>query len=660
MKTKILLTALTWLITLQFTYAQYLVSATFLHYRNASQIEILLTDLGYDVSSMDLNAAEIYKITYNTIDVFGDPTIASGALYVPQVDCDTLPLVSDQHGTEFEKIHVPSDTWYYDSGFMFSANGFITTQSDFLGLGDNPGLHPYMHWESEATASIDLIRASREFLMDSLGIWDNNQLFLTGYSQGGHASMAIHKYIADNNLQSEFNVVASAPMSGTFPLYDAQFSEMFNEDPTYYTAEFVPYTIGSYQMIYGNLYENPNEYYDPPYDLIIPEWLSSGTHTYEEWAELIPKNFYDFMQDSVVDNITNNPNHPFNIDLRLNDLHNWVPDEPIRMLYCGMDSMVFPQNSTMTLDTMKALGATQVDALNLDWYGTHETCQYETIVYAAIWFDSLNAGCNIVTPYCMPNGATFSTQAEIDNFPIYHPFCIEIGGDVVINGNDITNLDSLISLKSIDGDLEIHTNEVLENLSGLDSLGSINGNFKVYLNDILTDFTGLENLGTIGDKLVVAYNPLLTSLTGLDNIDPGSIDDLTISNNDKLSYCEVESICEYLVTTEGNVKIHDNAPGCNSQDEVELACAVSVDEAQLPDKLFIYPNPSSTQITIELPNTPQKDALLTIYSMNSQRMLTSKITEQKTVVDVSGLRKGFYFVKVADDRKVVVGKMVKK
>jgi len=375
---------------------------------------------------------------------------------------------------------------------------------------------------------------------------------------------------------------------------------------------------------------------------------------------LIPDNYYDFMQDSVVYNIINNPNHPVNIDLRLNDLHNWVPDEPVRMLYCGMDSVVFPQNSIMTLDTMLALGATEVEALDLDPYGIHETCWIESFVYAVLWFDSLNAGCNIVTPICMLNGATFSTQAEIDNFRINHPFCIEIGGDVVISGSDITNLDSLITLKSIDGDLEIHTNEALESLSGLDSLGSINGNFKVYLNDALTDFTGLENLSAIDGHLVIAYNPLLNSLTGLDNIEPGSIDDLTISNNDNLSYCKVESICDFLVTSEGNVNIHDNAPGCNSQDEVELACAVSVDEAQLSDKLFIYPNPSSTQITVELPNTPQKNALLTIYNMNARQMLTTKITEQKTVVDISGLPKGFYFIKVSDDQTMMVGKLVKK
>jgi len=41
-------------------------------------------------------------------------------------------------------------------------------------------------------------------------------------------------------------------------------------------------------------------------------------------------------------------------------------------------------------------------------------------------------------------------------------------------------------------------------------------------------------------------------------------------------------------------------------------------------------------------------------------MLTSKIPNQKTVVDVSGLPNGFYFIKVADDKTMIVGKLVKK
>ena len=38
---------------------------------------------------------------------------------------------------------------------------------DYLGMGESPGLHPYVHGESEATATLDMIRAAREFISDS-------------------------------------------------------------------------------------------------------------------------------------------------------------------------------------------------------------------------------------------------------------------------------------------------------------------------------------------------------------------------------------------------------------------------------------------------------------------------------------------------------------
>jgi len=411
-------------------YAQYLISAKIIARSSASSVEAYLTSQGWDTSPMTINSVISYKITYNTTDVFGNPTIASGALYVPQL-CDTLPWVSWQHGTEFEKSYVPSNNGMRAQGLLYSGNGYITTLPDYLGMGDNPGIHPYVHWESEATASIDLIRAAREYLLNTHNIWDNNQLFLAGYSQGGHSTMAVHKYITVNNLQSEFNVVASAPMSGPYPLYDVQMPGIFNQDSTYSWTEFVPYAFASYQLVYGNLYENYNEYYDPPYDTQIALYLS-GSYTNAQWAEMMPNNYYDFMQDSVIFNIKNNPNHPANIALRKNDLHNWIPEEPVRMLYCGMDPMVFPQNSIMALDTMNALGATDVQAIDVYPNGDHGTCFIPALTYALFWFESLKVECQMVTsltsikilpeislyPNPVEDIATFSSD-EITSSEIY-------------------------------------------------------------------------------------------------------------------------------------------------------------------------------------------------------------------------------------------------
>src|SRR5690554_557773 len=60
-------------------------------------------------NSADLNPVESYKVTYNTTDVHGNPTIASGAVYIPTLtNCEYAPILAYEHGTEFNRNSVPS------------------------------------------------------------------------------------------------------------------------------------------------------------------------------------------------------------------------------------------------------------------------------------------------------------------------------------------------------------------------------------------------------------------------------------------------------------------------------------------------------------------------------------------------------------------------
>ena len=245
-----------------------------------------------------------------------------------------------------------------------------------------------------------------------------------------------------------------------------------------------------------------------------------------------------------------------------------------------------------------------------------------------------------LTQSCLPDGIAFSSQSEIDSFPINYPNCTEIEGMVNIYGDDITNLNGLNVLTSIG--------------EGLIVGGGWSGNPN------LTSLTGLDNLTSIGGILSIYYNNNIIDLSGLDNINADSIIGLLIINNASLSTCEVQSICEYLANPGGELDINNNASGCDNPEEVEEACLVSVEEVHNSEEIIIFPNPSSNYITIELPNTPQKNTFLTIYGLGSQEFITRQITDQKSVIDISGIPTGFYFVKVADERTVMVGKVVKK
>jgi len=149
-------------------------------------------------------------------------------------------------------------------------------------------------------------------------------------------------------------------------------------------------------------------------------------------------------------------------------------------------------------------------------------------------------------------------------------------------------------------------------------------------------------------------------LTGLDNINAGAITNLYIGYNYSLTSCDVKSICDYLVSSSGTVVIEYNATGCNSQQEVKDACTFGLDEnGSSESHITIYPNPASTSITISTPATPTRNTFMTIFNIKGQQLTTRQITEQQTVVDVSGLVSGVYFVKVRNERTVMVGKFVK-
>lgn len=349
-------------------------------------------------NSADLNPVESYKVTYNTTDVHGNPTIASGAVYIPTLtNCEYAPILAYEHGTEFNRNSVPSTNFYKERGIYFSTTGYITVMPDYLGLGDNPGIHLYQHAETEATATLDLVRAVRQYLdTASNQLKDNGQFFITGYSHGGHAAMATNKYIEDFALTNEFEVIACAPLSGAYDQTGAQFDLIFDGDSNYYASPFLPYILGSYQEAYGNLYQSYAAIYDASHATQIETYLTNGTYSFMQWLSLLGTNYYDFMQDSVLQNIladVNRDSHPINKALRANNLYDWVPQNPIRMMYCGNDTMVSPDNSINTLDTMLALGATQVEAINVFPTGDHNSCFIPATKGALNWFNTLATKC---------------------------------------------------------------------------------------------------------------------------------------------------------------------------------------------------------------------------------------------------------------------------
>lgn len=355
--------------------------------RTLSRFEISLLLQLAGVPLTPVHDVRVYSLRYETLGPWGEPTVASAALAAPATTGSPWPLVSYQHGTIVRTNEAPSRmnlTGELGIGVVFAARGFVAVLPDYLGLGDSPGLHPYHHARSEATACVDALRAART-LCTRQAIPLNGQLFLAGYSQGGHATLALHREIEFFHT-NEFDLTASAPMAGAYDL-----SGVTTDDVLSGRAQPNPYYFAYLLAAYQSVYQLTNRLADllvPPYDSLLPP-LFNGNFGGGEINAVMPSDPLAILRPEVLAAFRNEPDHPLRQALRDNDLHRWRPTRPLRLYHCSGDRDVIYANSEVALQSFHARGASHVQLFNPVPGGDHSACVYPSLLDALAWFESL-------------------------------------------------------------------------------------------------------------------------------------------------------------------------------------------------------------------------------------------------------------------------------
>lgn len=129
----------------------------------------------------------------------GTPKPASGAVLIPPGPAPRggWPILAFNHGSfglgpgcgaqsdpargPWPELRVAEDKFVAS----FLSKGFAVVAPDYLGLGRfDTGPHPYLELKTEATATIDLVRAARSHFAELSRTW-----VVLGGSQGGHAAL---------------------------------------------------------------------------------------------------------------------------------------------------------------------------------------------------------------------------------------------------------------------------------------------------------------------------------------------------------------------------------------------------------------------------------------------------------------------------------------
>src|SRR5207245_102964 len=114
---------------------------------------------------------------------------------------------------------------------------------------NSPGYQAYLHAKTEATCVVDGLRGTRT-LCDQSQLPLNGQLFLYGYSQGGHVTMAAHREL-EAYQANEFTVTASAPAAGAYDLGGVTVESILANPSAYPDPWYFSQIVAAFAPIYG-------------------------------------------------------------------------------------------------------------------------------------------------------------------------------------------------------------------------------------------------------------------------------------------------------------------------------------------------------------------------------------------------------------------------
>lgn len=320
----------------------------------ATELKALIAVSGYSFPFDVKNDVDIYQITYKTT-YNGDPMFASGLVILPLAQ--DVGMITINHGTIIKNDEAPSsvtatslDALLYS---LAGAMGYIVVIPDYIGFGRSSHiLHPYYVEDLYGSSITDMLLAAKE-LATNQKIQFNQKLFLTGYSEGGYATMACHKFIEEKGLPG-FNLQASFPAAGGYDVKGVQ--EYLFSLNSYAEPFYIGYVAMSYKTTFN--WEQPlTDLFNEPYASELPN-LFDRMHSSGDINNALTDSIPLLLNKDLRDSIETSARFKYFKDaIHANSLTDWKPTIRMFMYHGDADTTVPYQNSVDTYNTLIANGA---------------------------------------------------------------------------------------------------------------------------------------------------------------------------------------------------------------------------------------------------------------------------------------------------------------
>ena len=279
----------------------------------------------------------VHRIVYKTTLENGVQVTATGTVLVPKQLTPTTkpyPLLSYQHGTAFSNADALSSGNMAVAAFsyqlLYATHGYIVASPDYIGYGEarRQLSHRYEHRQTLAQATVDMLLATQEFLVKE-GIKPSPQIFLTGYSEGGYASLSAQKLI-EEKYTDKIKLAGSSCGAGPYAM--SAFFDYVTHKPT---VGGIANQIYAWQTLSYNSTYNVNKpisyYFKSPYAEQIGLSLDNARKITVSFDKICTDAFRAEVQDKA---------SVFGKALADNDLIDWSTQVPTRLIHSQQDEII--------------------------------------------------------------------------------------------------------------------------------------------------------------------------------------------------------------------------------------------------------------------------------------------------------------------------------
>jgi pimeloyl-ACP methyl ester carboxylesterase len=288
-----------------------------------------------------VNDINIYRLVYKTT-VDGKEINASGLVCTPTLPGE-YPVLSFQNGTNTLDALAPGNFVLNPSYQMIEAigsMGYVVVIPDYPGFGESVHIpHPYLITEPTVRSIIDMLFAVREIAGTELqGILLKNKYYLIGYSQGGWATLALHKAM-ELDYANDFNLIGSVCGAGPYNIYSL-FQNM-----TSVTSFPMPVYLGYILNAYSSYKEFTNpvtDIFNEPYASRINA-LYNGTLSVEQINSQLTTSISGLVRADFLSGLASDPKYSsVRNALNRNSITGWNTKKYVYLLHGGGDTQVNP------------------------------------------------------------------------------------------------------------------------------------------------------------------------------------------------------------------------------------------------------------------------------------------------------------------------------